>query len=96
MNPSNKMEQHVQDPKEEDLVKRKWLSDIMSILLEYLLNIFIEQTSFHPTHFPPNPRKYTYIGDLTPSFYLAYPDLYGKLEILMRKLPEPTWFRIVL
>jgi hypothetical protein len=88
VNPSIKIEKHVHDLEEESLVKQKWVGDVMSVLSEHLLNIFIEQTWYHPTNFPQDPRKYTYFGDLTSSFFLAYPELYKKLEILMRKLPE--------
>lgn len=85
---SNKLEKHVHDLEEVSLIKRKWIGDVMSVLSEYLPNAFFEQTWYHPTNFPPDPRKYTYIYDLTTSFSLAYPDLYEKLEALMRNLPE--------
>jgi predicted transcriptional regulator len=90
MNSSIKIEKHVHDLEEESLVKQKWIGDVMSVLSEYLLNIFIEQTWYHPTNFPPDQRKYTYFGDLTSSFFLVYPDLYKKLEILMQKLSETS------
>lgn len=90
MNISNKLDKYTHDLEEKSLIERKWIGDVMSILSEHLLSIFFEQTWYHPTNFPPDPRKYTYVGDLTSSFSLAYPDLYKKLEILMQKLPEAS------
>jgi len=88
MNPSIKIEEHAQDQEEEDLVRGKWVGDVMSDLSEQLVNILVQQTWHYPTHFPSNPRKYTYFDDLTSSFSMAYPDLYEKLVDLMRRLPE--------
>ena len=87
---SKKLDKYTHDLEEKSLIEQKWIGDVMSVLSEHLLGIFFEQTWYHPTHFPPDPRKYTYFGDLTTSFSLAYPGLYNKLEDLIRKLPEAS------